>query len=518
VVDAGTVTFNVSWKKTDMPAVWLDSAWVFVDYNDAGTMKRLPLLPGATLTATSAPGIGRVAEEPGNDKGIWVIGNARTNGSFSATVKLLTANTTATGACAYASNYPPVWKYTSATKISFTGTPMYEIALAHSGGGNETVKSGDTFLLPCDYTVTSFTDATGAPGIGQLPVTMYTLTAPANVCEGAQVTLTLAGSLNGWQYKLYRNETFVNEMTTGTGSAITFYDTPSTGTYNYTVKTEIPGAENFEFTVSKSACTVEITGPTITWLSGNPIQIIISPSASITDITYTTTNASSVTVSGLPAGLIATWSANTCTIHGQIANTATPAAYQYIVATTNIYGCTDATSTGTISVCTVNGNATICPAGGPTNAKTTTTWHIGSLVWSDVITKASPAGCTNITSGVPSGAASRQYIDYNELRYYNGECFEKDSAAICPSPWRVPTLSDVDVLETTKVTATGMGWVPTTWFYWNLSSCCENDYYHWQMRTPTRRDYYAYGEGVSLSKGGGNWYPDAFLVVRCVRP
>jgi uncharacterized protein (TIGR02145 family) len=49
--------------------------------------------------------------------------------------------------------------------LSFTGTPMYDIVLAHSGVGSVTIKSGDMFLLPCNYTVTSFSDATGAPGI-----------------------------------------------------------------------------------------------------------------------------------------------------------------------------------------------------------------------------------------------------------------------------------------------------------------------------------------------------------------
>jgi uncharacterized protein (TIGR02145 family) len=170
-IDAGTVTFNVSWTNTGMPTPWSDTVWVFVDYNNAGKMERLPLLPGATLTATS-PG-GKVIEEPDNNKGVWVAGNARSAGSFSAAVKLLTAIKDVGGACVYGSNYPPVGEYSSdAPMLSFTGTPMYEIQLAHSGGGNVTVKSGNTFLLPCDYTLTSFTDATGAPGLlGNLPVT-----------------------------------------------------------------------------------------------------------------------------------------------------------------------------------------------------------------------------------------------------------------------------------------------------------------------------------------------------------
>jgi hypothetical protein len=79
VVNAGTVTFDVSWDKNTMPvSPWSDTVWVFVDYNDAGVMTRLPLLPGATLTATSAPAVGKVIEVPENNKGVWVVGNSRT--------------------------------------------------------------------------------------------------------------------------------------------------------------------------------------------------------------------------------------------------------------------------------------------------------------------------------------------------------------------------------------------------------------------------------------------------------
>jgi hypothetical protein len=167
VVDAGTVTFNVSWDRDKVPAVWSDSVWVFVDYNNKGKMERLPLLPGATLTATSAPGVGTVEQLPDNNKGVWVIGNARGAGSFSATVKLFTATATATvsGACVYASNYPPVGEYTSVTNISFTGTPMYEIVLEETSGGNTyTAYSSGVYSIPEGSTFVSFTDATGAPG------------------------------------------------------------------------------------------------------------------------------------------------------------------------------------------------------------------------------------------------------------------------------------------------------------------------------------------------------------------
>jgi hypothetical protein len=168
VVNTGsptTVTFDVSWKTADMPPVWSDTVWVFVDYNDNGVMKRLLLSEGATLTATSAPEIGRVKVEDNNNKGVWVVGDARSNSSFSATVQLLTATANLSGMCVYASNYPPVGVFTTETGITFTGTPMYDLLLEKAGGGTETVQSSNPFLVPDDYTVQSFTDKTGAPGI-----------------------------------------------------------------------------------------------------------------------------------------------------------------------------------------------------------------------------------------------------------------------------------------------------------------------------------------------------------------
>jgi uncharacterized protein (TIGR02145 family) len=157
-VSAGTVTFNVSWQKPMPVALWSDTVWVFVDYNKNGVMERLPVT-GATTSA------GTVTKISGNDKGVWVAGDARKNGSFSAKVELFTEIKDVAGACAYASNYPPVGEYTSINKIEFTGMPMYEIALTKLGGDTVTVKSGDTFLLPCNSALTSFTDATGAPGV-----------------------------------------------------------------------------------------------------------------------------------------------------------------------------------------------------------------------------------------------------------------------------------------------------------------------------------------------------------------
>jgi hypothetical protein len=156
-----TVTFDVEWNKADLDlkTLWLDSMWVFVDYNKNGKMTRM-LISGGTLTAHSGTG----EFIPENTMGAWVYGDARSAGSFSATVQLLTAAADLYGACAYASSYPPVGQYVSSTEITFAGTPGYKITLS-TDGGVETIETGSTLLLPCGYCLSSFTDATGAPGI-----------------------------------------------------------------------------------------------------------------------------------------------------------------------------------------------------------------------------------------------------------------------------------------------------------------------------------------------------------------
>ena len=196
----GTVTFDVSWTD-NMPAdmVWSDTVWVFVDYNVNGKMERLLLETGATLTATSAPDVGKVKEEPGNNKGVWVIGDARSAGSFSATVQLLVdtdaIDRVSGGACAYASNYPPVGKYNSVTEVEFKGTPPYELAIESGGSTLPPFSiSGSTYTLLPGWTVSSFTDATGAPGVFPCVPPAAPTVAKGEFCYGASGVLAASSS------------------------------------------------------------------------------------------------------------------------------------------------------------------------------------------------------------------------------------------------------------------------------------------------------------------------------------
>ena len=232
IMDAGTVTFSVNWKNTGMPAIWSDTAWVWVDYNTAGTMTRLPLAPGATLTATSAPGVAKVMEVSGNNKGVWVVGNARDAGSFSATVRLLTATATAAAACVYASNYPPVGQYTTGTNISFRGTRPYDVVLKHTDGSTTVTQvTGGSYSMPAGYTLQSFTDKTGAPGVlkctsAALPT--VTSSTGGSRCGAGTVTLmaSSSGAVIDW-YSAASGETLLlsgnNTYTTSSISTSTTY-------------------------------------------------------------------------------------------------------------------------------------------------------------------------------------------------------------------------------------------------------------------------------------------------------
>ncbi|MDR3184446.1 MAG: hypothetical protein LBT49_03470 [Prevotellaceae bacterium] len=151
-----TVSFTVSWNK---PSV--DSAWVFVDYNNSGTMTRLPL-KGATASEGS-----RAYMVDGNDRGAWVVADA--SGAFSATVQLVATCTderpcVPTGACVYAIDYPPRGEAVAYNLLKLTGTPPFYVLYAGSTTYVEIDGPTAAGFTPSG-TIAQFTDRTGAPGV-----------------------------------------------------------------------------------------------------------------------------------------------------------------------------------------------------------------------------------------------------------------------------------------------------------------------------------------------------------------
>jgi hypothetical protein len=243
-VNTGTVTFDVRWGDKPLPDVWSDTVWVFVDYNAGGMMKRLPLRIGSSLTVISADGEGQVIEVPGNDQGVWVVGNARSAGSFSATVQLLSTIAEISGACVYASNCPPVGRYTTATNVSFTGTPIYKIVLEETGGtGTLTEYSDGLYTIRAGYSIKSFTDATGAPGTFHctMPAAQTLTASAAGYCEDTTgVQFALDSTESDVVYQLYRDNSPLSGATIeGDGSAATFSGMFTAGVYRVE---SLPGA------------------------------------------------------------------------------------------------------------------------------------------------------------------------------------------------------------------------------------------------------------------------------------
>ena len=316
-----TLTFNIRWSPPQPEKVWSDTVWVFIDYNNKGTMTRLPLVPGAaTLTAHSAPGVGKVIPVTGNPHGVWVVGNARAiNGSFSANVQLLVETWRATslhGLCIYAINYPPVGRYTAADKIKFNGTPPFY--LTFSGGGAATVTrdaAKEPYTIPEEQTLASFTDASLAPGVTKCkePI-MQTFTASAaGYCEGdAGVQLALGSTELGAVYQLYKDASSLGGAATltGAGGAATFSGHYTAGNYAVRVVETAafcPLAMNGTRTVTENAkpTAPKIAPPANVCLNGGSLTFVAS--AYTGALTWTATgggavNGNTVTISGTATG------------------------------------------------------------------------------------------------------------------------------------------------------------------------------------------------------------------------
>jgi uncharacterized protein (TIGR02145 family) len=157
---APAVQFRVSWNS--IPAVDGEThnskIWLWVDFRKIENNQP----SGAWTRATVAnPSSGTVAPE--TDKGFWLQGNS---GSYSQTVTVALTNIPANTKfnwCAYASDCPPNVTFNEGT-YTFKGTTNFIVSEPARTLTTETIaKSSLTVTLS-----STFTDATGCPGIGSL--------------------------------------------------------------------------------------------------------------------------------------------------------------------------------------------------------------------------------------------------------------------------------------------------------------------------------------------------------------
>ncbi|MDR0694153.1 MAG: hypothetical protein LBF81_02500 [Prevotellaceae bacterium] len=157
-----TVSFRVWWNAGSRDATHLSKVWVWVDYL---TVNNNNTTSGNTWTratvGTISPTTG-VSYDGTNRNGFWLEGNASTN--YSATLTVQLTNVPAKfNWCAYVSDFPPNVTLDKGT-YTFKGTINFIVS---SHAQPVTTKT----IVRTSLTVNSsstFTDATGCPGIGSL--------------------------------------------------------------------------------------------------------------------------------------------------------------------------------------------------------------------------------------------------------------------------------------------------------------------------------------------------------------
>jgi hypothetical protein len=80
----------------------------------------------------------------------------------------------------------------------------------------------------------------------------------------------------------------------------------------------------------------------------------------------------------------------------------------------------------------------------PPYAASTKTWKFGGLTWSDVIHD--PACNKQDFDGGTKDNPLSDGRSYNSYYYYSWHYMIEHAATLCPSPWRVPSEDDVDIL------------------------------------------------------------------------
>jgi len=217
----------------------------------------------------------------------------------------------------------------SANTITISGTPTptsgtFNYTITLTGGCGTVTKTG-TIIISFPNTIT----LGSAAGTNSQTICINTSITPTSYnttdATGATVTGLPAGLSGLWSNNVYT----INGIPT------------ASGTYSYTVTTT--GGCGVASTTGKYIVTPSNTF-TLTSATGTNTQTVCVNKA-ISNITYTTTGATNVTVTGLPSGVTSSWAANILTISG------TPTAngtFNYTM--TTIGGCGPITATGTITV------------------------------------------------------------------------------------------------------------------------------------------------------------------------
>lgn len=311
------------------------------------------------------------------------------------------------------------------TSVSTTNT----ITLSSAAGTNSQTKCINTALTSITYSTTgsptgatysglptgvsgAFNSGTGVVTISGTPSVSgtytYTITLTGGTCNAnisgtitvtAANSITLSSAANTDAQTVCQNSSIsdITYSTTGATGA-TFSGLPAgvSGAFSSNVVTisgtpTAYGTFNYTITLTGGCGSVTTTG-TLTVTATNSVTLSSASgtnsqtkciNTAITNITYTTTGATSISSTGLPTGVTATLSSNTITISGTPSISGT---FNYTI--TLIGGCGSVTASGTITVnptvltptITTSPSTTICS--GNTTTLTSSSAGTGTYLWS----------------------------------------------------------------------------------------------------------------------------------------
>ncbi len=285
-----------------------------------------------------------------------------------------------------------VYTTTDATDATVTGLPAGVNGAYDSASGTFTISGTPTESGVFNFTVTTVANCAVATANGTItvnPTVTLALSSGSDnqtLCINTPITQIDYVSGNGaTDVTATGLPAGVNAVFTGGTLSITGTPTES-GVFNYSVTT-VGGCSS----VTLNGTITVNPDVTLVLTNGSDNQTVCINTA-VQNITYTATGATDVTVSGLPAGVTATYASGTLVISGTPSESGI---FNYIVTTTG--GCNSVTLNGTI---TVNPNVTMTLDSGNNNQTLCINTGITPIQYSTT------NGVTNVTaSGLPNGVS-----------------------------------------------------------------------------------------------------------------